>query len=48
VGGLFPIQDDAMTDIDRIVADGFSLSDGAHQLTGLALLSLRIALRAYF
>ncbi len=37
-----------MTDIEKIAQDGFILSDVNKQLTDVALLSLRTALKAYF
>ena len=37
-----------MNEIGKIVGDGFSLSPGHRQLTDVALLSLRTALKAYF
>jgi hypothetical protein len=36
------------TDINRIAQDGFSLGDQDHKLKNLAMISLKIALQAYF
>ena len=38
----------AMTNINKIAQDGFSLATGDKKLKSLAMVSLKIALQAYF